>query len=112
MTIVVEQISNKHNMGHLIFGDKIAPQSYANAVLLRQYYQEHDIDCIRSKDWRYYFIVRRHFLRKKRREHGGVWVCHYCHKEMTVLQKRGRRYSPRQAVTVDHKHALANGEIN
>jgi len=108
MTIVIESISQKHNMGHLIFSEPIA-KTYASAILLRDFYQKQDIDFIRARDWRYYFIVRRHFLRKKKREHGGVWICHYCQKEMTVLQKRGKRYSSRQAVTVDHKHAVAKG---
>jgi len=108
MTIVVEKISQKHNMGHLIFGEPIA-KTYASAILLREFYQKQDIDCVRARDWRYYFIVRRHFLRKKKKEHGGVWICHYCKKEMTVLQKRGKRYSPRKAVTVDHKHAVGAG---
>lgn len=108
MTTIVEKISNKHNMAHLIFGEAVA-KTYANAILLREFYQNQDIDYIRERDWRYYFIVRRHFLRKKKREHGGVWICHYCQKEITVLQKRGSRYNPRKAITIDHKHALAKG---
>lgn len=108
MTIVVEKISHKHNMGHLIFGEPVA-KTYASAILLREWYRNQDIDYIRERDWRYYFIVRRHFLRKKKREHGGVWICHYCQKEMTMLQKRGKRYSKPQAVTVDHKQALGRG---
>jgi 5-methylcytosine-specific restriction endonuclease McrA len=95
-------------MGHLIFGDAVA-KTYASAILLREFYQNQDIDYIRARDWRYYFIVRRYFLRKMKAEHGGIWICHYCQKHMTVLQKRGKRYSSRQAVTIDHKHALANG---
>ncbi len=108
MTTIVEQISNKHKMGHLIFGDAVA-QTYANAILLRDFYQKQDIDFIRANDWRYLFIVRRHFLRRMKKENGGIWICHYCKKEMTILQKRGKRYSSRQAVTIDHKHALAKG---
>lgn len=109
MTTVVEKISNKHSIGHLIFMTDIDPKSYANAVLLRDYYQDHDIDFERSQDWRYYFIVRRHFLRKKKREHGGVWICHYCQKEITVIQKRNKRYNNPKAITVDHVVAIANG---
>ena len=108
MTTVVERISNRHNINHLIFGDAVA-KTYANAILLREFYRKQDIDYIRIADWRYYFIVRRHFLRKKRKEHNGVWICHYCQKEMTVLQTRNKRCGSRQSVTIDHKHALVNG---
>jgi len=96
-------------MGHLIYGEEVNPKSYAHAVLLRDYYQDHDIDFVEDKDWRYYFIVRRHFLRKKKKEHGGVWICHYCGKEITTLQKRNQKSNCKHAVTVDHKVALANG---
>jgi len=107
--MVVEKISNKYNMRHLIYGEEINPKSYAHAVLLQNYYQDHDIDFVENKDWRYYFIVRRHFLRKKRKEHNGIWICHYCGKEITLLQTRNRRYNKPQAITVDHKIALTNG---
>ena len=95
-------------MGHLIFAEPIA-KNYASAILLRDWYQRHDMDYVRATDWRYYFIVRRHFLRKKKRENGGFWICHYCQKKLTLLQKRGKRYSKPQAVTVDHKDPLAKG---
>ena len=101
-------------MGHLIFGDAVAT-TYASAIMLREFYQKQDIDYIRARDWRYYFIVRRHFLRKKWKEHGGVWICHYCQKEMTVLQERGVhrkniKYKQKlKAITIDHKHAVGNG---
>ena len=110
MTIIIEKISNKHRLGHLIFDDNINSKSYANAVLLRDYYQDHDIDFSRDNDWRYYFIVRRHFLRKKKKENGGKWICHYCKEEMTKLQKRNSRHiRGKNYVTIDHKVALANG---
>ena len=95
-------------MTHLIFGEA-AVKTYANAILLREYYQNHDIDYNRLNDWRYYFIVRRHFLRKKKREHGGIWICHYCGEEVTVLQERNKKSGSRKAITVDHKKAIANG---
>ena len=108
MTIVVEYLSTNRRVKHQIFGDAIA-KTYASAILLKEFYRKQDIDCIRARDWRYYFIVRRHFLRKKKKENCGVWICHYCQREIIVLQERGKRYSSRQSITVDHKHALANG---
>jgi len=110
MKVVEEPISAKHKMGHLIFTEDVNPKSYASAVLLRQQYQKTDVDYVRLRDWRYYFIVRRHFLRKKRKENGGVWICHYCKKEMSILQVRGKRTSKKfKAVTVDHVTPLAMG---
>ena len=108
MTIVIEKLSTKRNMGHLIFGEVVA-KTYASAILLREFYQQRDIEYVRATDWRYYFIVRRYFLRKQRRANNGVWICHYCHKTMTEIQPRKGRDNSRTAVTVDHKHAVGTG---
>lgn len=112
MTLAIERLSNKHNMGHLIFMETILPTTYANAVLLREYYQDHDIDFEEDRDWRYYFIVRRHFLRKQKRIH-GKWECHYCQTEIQEMQTRNKKYQKKgkRALTVDHVVPLDKGGL-
>ena len=110
MTTIVEKIGGNTRIVHRILQKQNDPKSYASAIQLRNLYQQNDYDFIRLKDWRYYFIVRRHFLRKKKKENGGVWICHYCKKEMTLLQIRGKsRQQKFKAVTVDHKTPLDRG---
>ena len=71
-------------------------------MLLVSYYQDRDID-YNENDWRYYFIVRRHFLRKRKKINGGVWYCHYCGKTIRKIQKRNSKWQRPGCVTVDHK---------
>lgn len=102
--IIKEKISNKHNMNHIIFNDSPNnPKTLSSYILLVNYYQDRDIGYQEENDWRYYFIVRRHFLRKKRKENGGYWVCHYCGKKIKKMQKRNTRWQQPWCITVDHK---------
>jgi 5-methylcytosine-specific restriction endonuclease McrA len=101
--IVKEKISTKKNINHIIFNDKPNnARSLASYMLLINYYQDLDVSFSEENDWRYYFIVRRHFLRKKKKENGGFWVCHYCGKIMTKIQKRNTKWIQPWCVTVDH----------
>jgi len=112
MIHIKENVSKNRKHYHLIFNETPdSPRSYASAILLRDYYQEKDIDIWYDDDWRYYFIVRRHFLRKKRKEHGGIWVCHYCDKPVHFIQVRGKSYQKnhKNLITVDHKIAISTG---
>ena len=99
-------------MAHHILMNNILPNTYANAVLLRSYYQDHDISFIEDKDWRYYFIVRRYFLRKIKRLY-GKWECHYCHTVMTEMQDRNKLYQKRSKskLTIDHVTPLDKGGL-
>lgn len=102
MELVINKISGKTVERHLIFCDPFDPSSYASAILLRERYRDLDITVKESKDWRYLFIVKRHFLRKKRKN--GKWVCHYCHKDIFKTANRNRRrQSIKDCVTIDHK---------
>ena len=101
--IVKEKISTKHSMNHIIFNDKPDnPKTLSSYRLLVSYYQDMDVSFQEENDWRYYFIVRRHFLRKRRKENGGFWVCHYCGKKITKMQKRNAKWQQPNCITVDH----------
>lgn len=111
MEWVKENISKNRKHYHIVFDYDENPKSYSSAVLLRNYYREHDIEFRESDDWRYYFIVRRHFLRKKKKEHNGVWICHYCERPITKIQTRNKIYQKNRwnLITVDHKVPLDKG---
>lgn len=112
MEWIKDNISRNRKHYHIIFDENIDdPKTYSSAVLLRNYYREHDIDFQNDEDWRYYFIVRRHFLRKKKKEHGGHWVCHYCGKLIYGIQVRNKFYqkNTKNLITVDHKVPLYKG---
>jgi len=112
MIHIKENVSKNRKHYHLIFNEAPeSPRSYASAILLRDYYQEKDIDVWYEDDWRYYFIVRRHYLRKQKKVHGGIWICHYCEKPVHSIQIRGKSYqkSHRSLITVDHKKAISTG---
>jgi hypothetical protein len=79
--IIEEKIYKNQKIRHIIYEcDTINPKSYSSLLLLNDYYKNLDIE-FGEFDWRYYFIARRTFLRRKRKEHGGHWVCHYCGKK-------------------------------
>jgi len=101
--IVKEKISSRRSMNHIIFNDEPDnPKTLSSYMLLVNYYQDRDITFQEENDWRYYFIVRRHFLRKKRKENGGHWKCHYCGKVITKMQKRNTKWQQPWCITVDH----------
>lgn len=111
MELVKDNISKNRKHYHIIFDFDGNPKSYSAAVLLRNYYREHDIDFTEGNDWRYYFIVRRHFLRKRKRENNGKWICHYCGKIINNIQVRNKLYQKNNKIliTVDHKIPLNKG---
>lgn len=90
-------------MNHNIYDMPDSPKTMSSYILLKEYYRDLDVSFNYDNDWRYYFIVRRHFLRKKKKENGGLWFCHYCGKTMTKIQKRKNRKQQKDCVTVDHK---------
>jgi hypothetical protein len=103
--IVEEKISKCQKIRHIIFeGSPSNPRTYSSLLLLNNYYKNIDID-YNDVDWRYYFIARRTFLRRKRKEHGGHWVCHYCGKKIYKIQVRNKLYQDNrnELITVDHK---------
>ena len=106
-----DNISKNRKHYHVIFDWDGNPKSYSAAVLLRNYYREHDIEFKEGDDWRYYFIVRRHFLRKRKRENNGKWICHYCGRPITKIQERNKIYQKNRwnMITVDHKVPLDKG---
>lgn len=101
--IVKEKISTNQRIKHIIFNDSPAnAKTLSSLILLKNYYRDNDISVSREEDWRYYFIVRRYFLRKKKRENGGHWVCHYCETVITKMQDRNSKKAQRDCITVDH----------
>jgi hypothetical protein len=103
--IIEEKTSNKQKIRHIIYEyDFINSKTYSSLLLLNNYYKERDIDFTKY-DWRYYFIARRTFLRRKKKEHGGHWVCHYCGKKIYKIQVRNKIYQDNRndLITVDHK---------
>jgi 5-methylcytosine-specific restriction endonuclease McrA len=107
--IVTEKISKNKRIVHHIFEEEPNQKSYASYVLLKEYYKQYDIDFSEDKDWRYYFIIRRHFLRKMKKQNGGFWICHYCGKKITTIQKRNSKDFDEKSITVDHKFAISKG---
>lgn len=103
--IIEEKISKNLKMNHIIFNDTpISPKTYSSMLLLNEYYKNMDID-FDGYDWRYYFIARRTYLRRKRKEHGGHWVCHYCGRKIYKIQERNKLWQKNsdELITVDHK---------
>jgi len=103
--IIEEKISKNQKMNHIIFEEvPVNPRAYSSLLLLNDYYKNLDID-VDGFDWRYYFIARRTYLRRKRKEHGGYWVCHYCGKKIYKIQVRNKQYQNNRndLITVDHK---------
>lgn len=104
-------------------------KSYSASILLKDFYKKEQkadlarIEAFKPKtytdgcqntnkyDWRYYYIVRRHFLRSKKKEHGGHWVCHYCGEPVYNIQIRGKKNQGRRrdCITVDHIHPTSKG---
>jgi len=109
MELVREKLSKRNVLNHLIFIENLDPSTYASALLLKQYYQDHDISFIRGKDWRYLFIVKRTWLRHVK--NNGHWTCHYCGTKLYKLPKRNKnRQSVKDCVTIDHKIAASKTE--
>lgn len=93
MIVLAERISPRRLALHRICEETPDPNSYAAYMLLKRTYENEDTDRKWKYDWRYYWIARRTFLRNKKKEHGGFWVCHYCGK---VIDEKNK-------ITVDHK---------
>lgn len=93
---------------HLIFAGWDNPKTLASYLLLKNYYRSLEDPLDWETDWRYYFIVRRHWLRKQKKY--GVWVCHYCGKEIHKMPERNKRkQNLHYCVTVDHKVPRSEG---
>lgn len=107
--IITTYISRNVKLKHLISNDNpINPKSYSSYLLLKNYYRELDEDF--SEDWHYYFIIRRHFLRKKKRENGGThWNCHYCNEPVYKMQERNTNKQEKDCITIDHADPIAKG---
>lgn len=102
MQIITNNISKNKKLNHVILDMPLTARTYSASLLLRDYYRDLDIDYNRENDWRYYYIVRRHFLRKVKRN--GHWVCHYCQKPVhNMLIRNKNRQSIKNRITVDHK---------
>jgi hypothetical protein len=94
MCITLTEKTSKHTSSiNRILEDQPHENSAAAYMLLKRGYALQDIDRKWKYDWRYYFISRRTFLRNKRSERGGFWVCHYC----------GWVIESKKKITVDHK---------
>lgn len=110
MELIKDNISRNRKHYHIVFDINDNPKTYTSSVLLKNYYRERDIEFQEDNDWIYYFIVRRHFLRKKKRENGRHWVCHYCGKPIYGTQQRNKLFqkSRKQLITIDHIHTKIN----
>jgi hypothetical protein len=107
---IKEKISKHQYLFNIYFNDNVdSPKTLISYLLLKDYYRDLDISMNEEYDWGYYFIVRRHFLRKMNKLNGGYWKCHYCGKVITIMQERNSKSLNKNAITVDHKLALANG---
>lgn len=106
MEIIREKISPRLRNYHIIHNtENVNPKTYSAHILLLEYYKEHDISFEYDNDWRYYFIVRRHYLRKvaKRDSEGKrYWTCPYCGEKITKMQDRNTKKRQKDCVTVDH----------
>ena len=104
MLVVKEKISSNSRLFHLIFFEPTHPSSYASYLLMKDEYSNLDVSVSEKNDWRYYFIVRRHFLRKKKKENGGHWICHYCNKPIYAIQERNKKFQInfKKYITIDH----------
>ena len=100
--IIIDKISNKRYLNHIIICDPSSASSYASSLLLREQYRNLDISTSEdNEDWRYYFIVRRHFLRKQKKD--SKWICHYCDKDVYKMPERNKkRQDTKNCITVDH----------
>ena len=104
MTIIKEKYSSKRNYNHLIINDIPFIKSYASLLLLNNYLKSLDEDYKYQENWHYLFIVKRHWLRKKRKEHNGHWVCHYCNEKIYKMAKKNiQNHNISDCITVDHK---------
>lgn len=104
--VITEKISPNRRLNHIIFNDNPDPSTYASAILLREHYMDLDISFNEQDDWRYLFIVKRHWLRKQKKLHDGHWICHYCGKPIYKQAPRKKRIKMKDAkkcITVDHK---------
>jgi hypothetical protein len=108
MELISIQTSRNTRYNHLIFLEEISQKSYASSVLLKEYYRSLEDPGDWQTDWRYYFIVRRHWLRKQKKNE--VWVCHYCGKEIHKMPERNKQcQNLHKCVTVDHKVPKSEG---
>jgi hypothetical protein len=102
MELISFKTSRHWKFNHLIFIDSPDSKTYASAILLKKYYQSVEDPGDWQTDWRYYFIVRRHWLRKQKQD--KKWICHYCGKEIHKMPERNKIYQNLwKCVTVDHK---------
>lgn len=102
METIINKISSRTAEKHLIYCDPFDASTYSAAILLREKYRNLDVTVREEKDWRYLFIVKRHFLRKAKKD--GKWTCHYCKKDIFKKPLRSKkRQSLKDCVTIDHK---------
>lgn len=104
MIVVKEKVSSRRDMNHLIYSDNPIDTSRAAFILLKELYISLDEDYRYQTEWHYLFITKRHWLRKKRKENGGYWVCHYCGDKVYKMVKRNHQYqNTSNCITIDHK---------
>lgn len=108
MKVVKQKLSRYHTHNHLIFFIPDDPSTFANSILLNNYYHKLDQEYIEEFDWRYYFITKRTFLRHRRVD--GKWICHYCGREIFKMPVRGlNKQNVKNCVSVDHKIPISAG---
>lgn len=102
METVRIKLSKNTVLNHLIMDDPSSAHSYSSLVMMNEHYKELDIDYELEHDWRYYFIVKRTFLRHRKID--GRWECHYCKKPIYKMPLRNKRtQNMKDKVTIDHK---------
>lgn len=102
MEIIIDNISKNRKLNQVILTLPSSANTYSASLLLREHYRDLDVSYGYESDWRYYYIVRRHFLRKIKRN--GHWVCHYCGKPVYKMPVRNKnRQNVKDCITVDHK---------
>jgi len=110
MDRITFQLGRNTRWNHLIFIEETNSKSYASSILLNDYYRHLEDPGDWQTDWRYYFIVRRLWLRKKKKENGGKWNCHYCGKDILKMPERNKNHQNlHKCITVDHKVPKSEG---
>ena len=106
MQMVQIKISTNCSEKHFILSEPEILSSYAAYILMKQNFKRLDREYQEKFDYRYYYIVKRRFLREEKRKNKGKWICHYCDQE--VFKSLDSNTLP-NSLTIDHKNPISKG---